>query len=142
MNLTISETETMINVINDLAFYLYHNAPMTDFKMFSDGTTSTVYRLNNHYITVKRDANDKSYSISFQLKEFSTLDGNIHEGIIATSTGDIPFWTLFLNTSSPYRNYGLFYLKILYHILYGKSSIFLWFFGIYKHIIDTADSFG
>lgn len=91
MNLTISETEAMINVINDLAFYLYHNAPITDFNVFSDGTTSTVYKLNNHYITVKRDANDKTYSIAFQLKEFSTLDGNIHDGIIATCTGDIPF---------------------------------------------------
>lgn len=91
MNLSISETDAMIKVINDLALYLYDNATMTKCKIFSDGTSSIVYRLDNHYITVKRDANDKAYSITFKLKEFSTLEGKIHEGIIATSTGDIPF---------------------------------------------------
>lgn len=91
MNLNISETEAIINVINDLALYLTYNAPVTDLNVLRNGTTSVTYRLNNHCITVKRDVNCKAYSITFQLKEFSTLNGKINENVIATSTGDVPF---------------------------------------------------
>lgn len=91
MNLNISETEAMINALNDLALYLNYNAPMTNFNVFGNGTTSATYKLNNHYVTVKRDANCKAYSVTFHLKRFSTLDGKINKNVIASSIGDVPF---------------------------------------------------
>lgn len=91
MNLNISATEAIIDVINDLALYLSYNASMTKLNVLKNGTTSITYKLNNYYINVKRDANSKAYSVTVQLKKFSTLNGKPDNNIIATSTGDVPF---------------------------------------------------
>ena len=87
----ISKPEDMIDAINYFAYYLSGYASMIKHIMLSDGTTSIVYKMDNRYITVKRDVNDKAYSITFMLDELKTLDGYIIEGLIATNMGDIPF---------------------------------------------------
>lgn len=91
MNHNHSSTDDIIHKLNNIAEYLYSNAVLYDFTIFRNGIISVTYKLDEYYITVRKDANCKAYSVKVQLKKYSTLDGYINKDLIASSNGELPF---------------------------------------------------
>ncbi len=77
-----------------LASFTRKNGKSVSFSVKNNAKTVTVYKVDNYFITVKRDANQQTYDVHIRLKANGTLTGEVdNEGIIASpySNGAVPF---------------------------------------------------
>lgn len=92
--LILTETDAIMKTLNDIALFLRETAVMYSFTTNKNGTTTAVYRINDHYVNVAKDINNYTYSVNFSLKPNATITGRIiDENIIASSVpnDEIPF---------------------------------------------------
>ena len=91
-NLSLTMSEAVIRYIAEIACFLGENCEIQDFRVRGNRTTTT-YKVDDRYITVRRDANTHAYSVDVRLKENGTLTGRTKEGVIASSDPDgcVPF---------------------------------------------------
>lgn len=86
--------EHLLNEMDNIAEYLYHNVELHKYTVLSNKVTILVYKTGKHYITIKRDANTRTYDIKVHLQKYSTVAGRItNEGVLASSEpdGSVPF---------------------------------------------------
>ncbi len=89
----MTDSEKIIRHINYTASFLSENYDLIKF-IDCKNKTIEVYKVDNHNILVKRDANTHAYSIQIFLKDKGTIVGYLDkEEILATSSPDekIPF---------------------------------------------------
>lgn len=91
-NLNMTMSEAIIEYIAETARFLSENCEVDDF-MVCGSKTATTYKVDDRYITIRRDANTHAYSINVRLKSNGTLTGRTKEGVIASSDPDgcVPF---------------------------------------------------
>ncbi len=81
----ISESKAIIEALAEIARFIHENHSLQELKWCSNGTSTATYKISNHLIVVKRDANNSTFSIKVKLKKHSTITGNvIDKNIIAT----------------------------------------------------------
>ncbi len=77
-----------------LAGFVKKHGKSVDFAVKDNAKTVSVYKVDSYFITIKRDANTETYSVSIRLKAKGTLTGTVDtEGVIASpySNGAVPF---------------------------------------------------
>lgn len=88
------KSRIVIEELELLASFIKKNGKSVDFSVKDNAKTVTVYRLDNYFITVKRDANTETYAINIRLKASGTLTGKADtDGVIASpyANGAVPF---------------------------------------------------
>ncbi len=81
----ISESEAIIEALGDIARFIHENNSIYELKWCSNGTSTSTYKIDNHIIVIKRDANNSTFSIKVKLKKHSTINGKaVDKNIIAT----------------------------------------------------------
>lgn len=73
--LNLTETDAVLLTLCSTADFIEIKSELRSFHFNKNGTTTAVYELNNHIITVKRDANNCTFDIQFHLKKHSTICG-------------------------------------------------------------------
>lgn len=71
--LNLTETDAILLTLCNIDDFLQRKARLHSFHVNKNGTTTTVYRLSEHLVSVKRDANNCSFSVQFNLKKHSTV---------------------------------------------------------------------
>lgn len=89
----ISKSEAIIEALADIARFIHENHRLHELKWCSNGTSTATYKINNHLIVVKRDANNSTFSIKVKLKKHSTITGKVTDSNIIATPFDhkIPF---------------------------------------------------
>ncbi|MCM1507375.1 MAG: hypothetical protein NC177_09620 [Ruminococcus flavefaciens] len=91
--LDLTRVEAIINTLEDVVIYLENCAEIHSVKTWKDGTTHTVYNLENKYITVRKDVYTSVYGIEIRLKKRAVIAENtIENGVIASSRTDGKVW--------------------------------------------------
>ncbi len=81
----ISESEAIIEALADIARFIHENHRLHEIKWCSNGTSTATYKVDNHLIVVKRDAENSTFSIKIKLKKHSTITGkSVDRDVIAT----------------------------------------------------------
>lgn len=73
--LNLTETDAVLLTLCSTSDFIENKSDLRSFHYNKNGTTTAVYELNNHIITVKKDANNCTFDIRFHLKKHSTICG-------------------------------------------------------------------
>lgn len=73
--LDLTATDAVLLTLCSIDDFLQNNAELKSFNVNRNGTATALYKLNSHTIAVKRDINNCSFSIQFQLKKHSAVCG-------------------------------------------------------------------
>lgn len=88
-NPDMTKTDALLEAINEINIFLRETCKLHDLKVYPDRTTDVTYIADNHYITIKIDANNYPYSVEVHLKKHATVSGVQAEKDIIASP--VPF---------------------------------------------------
>lgn len=74
-NLNKTKIDALLETINDISIFLGETCKLHDLKVYPDRTTEITYITDNHYVTIKTDANNYPYSVEVHLTKQATVSG-------------------------------------------------------------------